>query len=67
MYDLLPASPYAHTTHARKDICTPADYDSAQLQLNRKTIDILKEYFRDEMTKDDWRLIMRMKKLYNII
>jgi hypothetical protein len=32
----------------------------------RKSIDVLKEMFRDEMTKDDWILVMKLKKVFKI-
>ena len=34
--------------------------------LTRKSIDALKEYFKDEMTKEDWKLVIAMKKQYAI-
>eukprot|EP01134_Creolimax_fragrantissima_P006578 CFRG6578T1 len=41
--------------------------DELYTRLNRNTIDILKEHFRDDMSKEDWRLIMKMKKMYQIL
>eukprot|EP00922_Rhytidocystis_sp_ex-Travisia-forbesii_P010457 GHVS01015322.1.p1 GENE.GHVS01015322.1~~GHVS01015322.1.p1 ORF type:complete len:817 (+),score=151.77 GHVS01015322.1:51-2501(+) len=35
-------------------------------RISRDTIDCLKEHFRDELTKDDWRLVIQMKKIYEI-
>lgn len=32
----------------------------------RKSIDALKEFYRDEMTMDDWKLIKALKTKYNI-
>lgn len=32
----------------------------------RKSIDALKEFYRDEMTMDDWKLIKALKAKYNI-
>lgn len=29
----------------------------------RKSIDVLKEMFRDELSKDDWRLVIKLKKV----
>lgn len=35
--------------------------------INRDSIDALKQYFKDDMTKDDWRLVLKLKKLFNIM
>ena len=35
--------------------------------LTRDSIDELKEFFKDEMTKDDWRTVIKLKKIYNIL
>jgi len=32
----------------------------------RKSIDALKEYFRDELTMDDWKLVKLLKTKYKI-
>jgi hypothetical protein len=32
----------------------------------RKSIDALKEFYRDEMTMDDWKLIKALKAKFNI-
>lgn len=34
--------------------------------ITRKSIDALKEYFRDEMTMDDWKLVKQLKTKYKI-
>ena len=34
--------------------------------VTRKSIDVLKEHFRDEMEKPDWDLIREMKKFFKI-
>ena len=52
--------------HARTHLHAPHTH-STKTQLTRKTIDVLKEYFRDEMSKEDWKLIMRMKKIFNVL
>ena len=36
------------------------------LQISRRSIDVLKENFRDEITKDDIILIAKLKKVYGI-
>ena len=32
----------------------------------RKSINVLKDMFREEMTKPDWQLVMRLKKVFKI-
>jgi len=32
--------------------------------INRDSIDSLKRFFKDEMTKDDWRLVIQLKKMF---
>ncbi|XP_034404616.1 eukaryotic translation initiation factor 5B isoform X2 [Cyclopterus lumpus] len=36
-------------------------------KITRASIDALKNWFRDEMTKNDWQLIMELKKTFEII
>ncbi|KAM0890765.1 hypothetical protein ACQ4PT_026850 [Festuca glaucescens] len=35
-------------------------------QISRKSIDVLKEYYRDEMSDENWQLIRRLKKQFKI-
>jgi len=35
--------------------------------LTRASIDALKENFRDALENEDWRLVVKLKKVYNII
>ena len=35
-------------------------------QITRASIDALKNYFREDMTTDDWKLVIKLKKLLNI-
>ncbi|KAF0920150.1 hypothetical protein E2562_033452 [Oryza meyeriana var. granulata] len=35
-------------------------------QISRRSIDVLKEYYRDEMNDENWLLIRRLKKLLEI-
>ncbi|CAM0949803.1 unnamed protein product [Alopecurus aequalis] len=35
-------------------------------QISRKSIDVLKEYYRDEMSDENWQLIIRLKKQFKI-
>jgi translation initiation factor 5B len=36
-------------------------------ELSRSSIDALKKYFKDEMTNEDWKLVIKMKKVFSII
>ena len=36
-------------------------------KLNRESIDLLKEHFRDDVPKDDWKLVVKIKKLLGIM
>ena len=36
-------------------------------RVTRKSIDALKEFFREECDKDDWNLLVRLKKQYGVI
>lgn len=36
-------------------------------QLSRASIDALKAHFKDELDTDDWRLVVKLKKVFNII
>ncbi len=40
--------------------------DALVSRVTRDSIDVLKANFRDEMSKDDWRLVIRLKKVFNI-
>eukprot|EP00921_Rhytidocystis_pertsovi_P008499 GHVQ01013928.1.p1 GENE.GHVQ01013928.1~~GHVQ01013928.1.p1 ORF type:complete len:842 (+),score=148.46 GHVQ01013928.1:273-2798(+) len=35
-------------------------------RISRDSIDCLKEHFRDELSKDDWKLVIAMKKIFGI-
>ncbi|RYG40485.1 hypothetical protein EON68_04185, partial [archaeon] len=35
-------------------------------RITRTSIDLLKENFRDEMTKDDWKTVVKMKEMFGI-
>ncbi|RWS28934.1 eukaryotic translation initiation factor 5B-like protein [Leptotrombidium deliense] len=41
--------------------------DMVVSRISRESIDALKEYFRDEMTKSDWALIIELKKHFEIM
>ena len=34
--------------------------------ITRDSIDALKEFFKDEMTNDDWRTVIKLKKAFEI-
>jgi len=36
-------------------------------KINRESIDVMKNYFREDMTKSDWQLIIELKKLLDIV
>ncbi|KFM24316.1 Eukaryotic translation initiation factor 5B [Auxenochlorella protothecoides] len=40
--------------------------DDLVSKITRKSINVLKDMFRDDLTKDDWRLVVRLKKVFNI-
>jgi len=42
------------------------DTDILVSNISRKSIDALKEFFRDDMQNDDWQLVKSLKKLLNI-
>lgn len=35
--------------------------------LNRDSIDALKKYFKDDMNNDDWKLVIQLKKMFEIM
>jgi translation initiation factor 5B len=35
--------------------------------VSRRSIDCLKEHFRDEVTKDEWSLVVELKKYFGVI
>eukprot|EP00111_Clytia_hemisphaerica_P004565 TCONS_00013108-protein len=43
------------------------DEDIMCSRINRESIDIMKQYFRDDMVKSDWQLIIELKKLLSIM
>ncbi|SBT39133.1 translation initiation factor IF-2, putative [Plasmodium ovale wallikeri] len=52
-----------HVTYGRH-------FDSSQKiysKITRESIDVLKEYFRSELTMEDWRLVVQLKKILNIV
>jgi translation initiation factor 5B len=43
------------------------DKDILVSQISRKSIDACKAYFRDDLGKEDWKLMIKLKKLFQII
>jgi translation initiation factor 5B len=41
-------------------------HDPLVSRITRKSIDVLKNLFREELTKDDWRLVVKLKKTFHI-
>ena len=41
--------------------------DLTSLQISRESIDACKDYFRDELTKSDWGLMVELKKIFEIL
>lgn len=40
--------------------------DDLVSRISRESINVLKDMFRDDMTKDDWKLVIRLKKVFKI-
>jgi translation initiation factor 5B len=38
-----------------------------ELQISRQSIDACKDYFRDDLVKTDWQLMVELKKLFQIM
>lgn len=36
-------------------------------RITRESIDVCKQYFRDDLSKSDWQLVVQLKKLLNIL
>ncbi|KAH7371095.1 hypothetical protein BKA66DRAFT_514334 [Pyrenochaeta sp. MPI-SDFR-AT-0127] len=41
--------------------------DTLYSAISRKSIDTLKEFFRSDVSQDEWKLIMQMKQLFDIV
>ncbi|GIX63753.1 translation initiation factor IF-2, putative [Babesia caballi] len=41
--------------------------DRVYSRITRDSIDVLKDYFRDEMTNDAWKVVIHLKKVFNIL
>ena len=36
-------------------------------QINRESIDVCKQYFREDLSKGDWNLVVKLKKALDIM
>ncbi|KAK4531209.1 hypothetical protein CCYA_CCYA07G2066 [Cyanidiococcus yangmingshanensis] len=36
-------------------------------RITRRAIDLLKELYRDELTKEDWQLVLKLKKMFGVL
>jgi translation initiation factor 5B len=43
------------------------DKDDVLSRVSRESIDVLKEYFRDEMKNSDWQVVIELKKMLSIL
>lgn len=41
--------------------------DKVYSRITRESIDVLKDYFRDEMTTDAWKVVVHLKKVFSIL
>ena len=42
------------------------DKDVLYSLISRESIDTLKEFYRDEVSKDEWQLLVKLKPMFNI-
>ena len=42
-------------------------FQTSRFQISRESIDACKDYFRDELTKSDWGLMVELKKIFEIL
>ena len=42
------------------------EYQPVCLQVSRQSIDAVKEYFREDLQKSDWQLMVELKKQFHI-
>lgn len=40
--------------------------DALVSRITRKSIDVLKQHFQNDMTRADWQLIIKLKKVFQI-
>lgn len=64
-----PPSPLAATNAAEQSRLYGRHFDfndNLVSRITRESIDALKLHFKDEMTKDDWRLVVKLKSVFQI-
>lgn len=42
------------------------DKETLYSLISRQSIDVLKAYFKEEVTKDEWHLIIKLKSLFDV-
>jgi len=50
----------------RCQLCWFIVQDKLISKISRKSIDLLKKHFKDDLEKDDWRLVIKLKKTFAI-
>jgi translation initiation factor 5B len=46
---------------------TTLKQDMLVSKLSRRSIDVLKEFFKDDLSKEDWALVVKLKKTFQIV
>jgi len=41
--------------------------DKLYSKMTRESIDCLKEFFRDDLNQDDWKLVAQLKKFFGVL
>ncbi len=59
-------SKYSMTCYLRVCFGSSALQDPLVSKISRKSIELLKLHFKEDMTKDDWRLVLKLKKTFQI-
>ena len=59
-------SRYIMTCYLRVSFGSSALQDPLVSKISRKSIELLKLHFKEDMTKDDWRLVLKLKKTFQI-
>ncbi len=52
--------------HERGLKCLRCVQDELVSRISRKSINLLKDHFREDMSKENWQLVMKLKKVFNI-
>ena len=59
-------SRYSMACYLTLTLCSCALQDPLVSKISRKSIELLKLHFKEDMTKDDWRLVLKLKKTFQI-